>query len=84
MNRSQRETLKSIFRHPVSGTIKWIDVVSAMLALGADMEESKGSAVWFGLKGRSIVLHKPHPRKELDKGAVRSLRKFLESIEIVP
>ena len=27
--------------------------------------------------GVKIVLHRPHPRKEIDKGALVSVRKFL-------
>ena len=30
------------------------------------------------------VFHRPHPRKETDKGAVKSLRRFLVEAEIEP
>jgi hypothetical protein len=46
------------------------------------MKESGGSPVRFSIGERRIVLHRPHPRKELDKGAVTSLRMFLESVKI--
>ncbi|MEW6501251.1 MAG: hexulose-6-phosphate isomerase, partial [Thermodesulfobacteriota bacterium] len=30
------------------------------------------------------VFHRPHPRKETDKGAVKSLRRFLENAGVKP
>ena len=30
------------------------------------------------------VFHRPHPRKETDKGAVKSVRKFLENAGVRP
>jgi hypothetical protein len=36
------------------------------------------------LNGRVAVLHRPHPQKETDKGAVRSVRRFLSEAGITP
>jgi hypothetical protein len=36
------------------------------------------------LKGVKAVFHRPHPRKEIDKGALRSLRNYLENVGITP
>jgi hypothetical protein len=30
------------------------------------------------------VFHRPHPRKETDKGAVKSVRRFLTEAGVVP
>jgi len=30
------------------------------------------------------VFHRPHPRKEIDKGALVSLRRFLENAGVTP
>jgi hypothetical protein len=30
------------------------------------------------------VFHRPHPRKETDKGAVKSVRKFIEAAGVKP
>jgi hypothetical protein len=30
------------------------------------------------------VFHRPHPRKETDKGALKSVRRFLTEAEIEP
>ena len=37
MNAKQRKTLQAIFSDPVSGSIKWRDVESMLLALGAEI-----------------------------------------------
>jgi hypothetical protein len=84
MNKSQRETLAAVFRNPTSGTIKWTDIVSLMNALGVETSEREGSRVGFKLNGARIVLHRPHPRKEIGKGAVRSLREFLATAGVLP
>jgi hypothetical protein len=30
------------------------------------------------------VFHRPHPRKETDKGAIKSVRRFLEAAGVKP
>ena len=41
------------------------------------MTEGRGSRVRVSLSDVRAVFHRPHPRKETDKGAVRSVRRFL-------
>jgi hypothetical protein len=36
------------------------------------------------LKGKVTVFHRPHPGKEMDKGAVKNMREFLELSEVKP
>jgi hypothetical protein len=36
------------------------------------------------LNGVRAVFHRPHPQKETDKGAVRSVRRFLTEADIRP
>jgi hypothetical protein len=36
------------------------------------------------LNGVRAVFHRPHPRKEIDKGALVSLKRFLGNAGIVP
>ena len=36
------------------------------------------------LNGVRAVFHRPHPRKETDKGAVKSVRRFLNEAGIEP
>jgi hypothetical protein len=53
-------------------------------AAGAEITEGKGSRVRIALNGLRAVLHRPHPRKETDKGAVGSMRRFLIEAGVTP
>ena len=53
-------------------------------ALGAVLDERSGSRVAVMLNDRVAVLHRPHPSPEMDKGAVRDLRRFLENAGVRP
>lgn len=55
-----------------------------LIALGAELSEGRGSRVRVCLKDVKAVFHRPHPRKEIDKGAVLALRRFLMTAGIVP
>lgn len=48
------------------------------------VSEGSGSRVRIALNGVRAVFHRPHPRKETDKGAVKSMRRFLESAKVMP
>lgn len=48
-----------------------------LTALGAEIEEAEGSRILIRLNGVRAVFHRPHPEKETDKGAVKSMRDFL-------
>ena len=82
MNKRHRRTFEAIFAQPISGNIKWRDVESLLKTLGAVLTERAGSRVSVSLNNRIIVLHRPHPHPNIDKGAVRNLRKFLQSTGI--
>jgi hypothetical protein len=83
MNRKQERTLQSIFEHPVRADIDWRDVTSLLLALGADVTAGKGSRRRVVLNDVKAVFHEPHPRKEVGKDTVRSLRDFLTEAGII-
>ena len=53
-------------------------------ALGADVTEGRGSRVRVSLGGVRAVFHRPHPRKELDRGSVRSMKEFLTRAGVSP
>jgi len=55
-----------------------------LVALGAELSEGRGSRVRILLNGAEAVFHRPHPKKETDKGAVVSMRRFLENAGIKP
>lgn len=48
------------------------------------MEEGRGSRVRILLNNQVAVFHRPHPRKETDKGALVSVKKFLISAGVKP
>ena len=77
MNRKHRDTLAAVFAEPISGSIAWRDIEAMLKAMGAEVSESQGSRIRISLGGTRAVFHRPHPRKETDKGALRSLRRFL-------
>ena len=79
MNSKQRKTFQAFFRDPVSPSIPWADIESLLLSLGAEKEEGNGSRERFILNGVFATFHRPHPQPVTDKGAVRSVRRFLEN-----
>jgi len=54
------------------------------IALGAEISEGNGSRVRVALKDVRAVFHRPHPRKETYKGAVKSVCRFLEVAGVKP
>jgi len=54
------------------------------MACGAEISEGEGSRVRVALNGVRAVFHRPHPHKEADKGAVRSVRRFMTEAGITP
>jgi hypothetical protein len=84
MSGKHRKTLQDIFSFPVSTNIQWRDVEQMLIALGAQISEGNGSRVRMSLNGVKAVFHRPHPRKETDKGAVVLLRRFLITANISP
>jgi hypothetical protein len=84
MKRKHLSTLAQIFARPVSGTIRWSDIEALFVALGAEVSEREGSRVGVFLFGEIRVFHRPHPTPDTDKGAVASIRKWLESHGVRP
>ena len=77
MRNKHQKVLEAIFSEPVRASIVWKDVEGMLLSLGSNIEQAAGSRVCMELNGVIAVFHRPHPRKETDKGAIKSLRKFL-------
>jgi len=73
-----------VFADPVRAGIIWRDIEALFAACGADITEGQGSRVRVALNGVRAVFHRPHPHKETDKGAVKSVRRFLLEAEIQP
>ena len=84
MDKKHRKTLEAIFEKPERANIAWRAVETLFIALGAEVTEGNGSRVRVALKDVRAVFHRPHPRKETNKGAVKSVRRFLESAGVKP
>jgi hypothetical protein len=82
MNAKHRRTLEALCARPVPSDVRWADVESLLVALGAERSEGRGSRVRFLLNGAEAVFHRPHPKPETDKGALVRVRRFLESAGI--
>lgn len=82
MQKKHKEILRAIYRVPVLSNVKWADVEALLSHLGAEMGQGAGSRICFRLNGVRAVFHRPHPRKEIDKGALVSVRRFLENAGI--
>ena len=83
MNRKHEKTLESVFDDPIRSNIPWRDVEAMLIAAGAEITEGRGSRVRVALNGVRAVFHRPHPRKEADKGAIVAMRRFLIEAEVV-
>lgn len=82
MKTKHKKMLKTIFANPVNASIAWKDIESLLSALGAEISEGNGSRVRIAINGIRAVFHRPHPRKEADKGAVVSIRRLLKEAEV--
>ena len=78
MNKKQRQTLDKIFERPDRSDIPWANIESLFEALGADISEGSGSRVRVALNDVRAVFHRPHPERVTNKGAVKSVRRFLQ------
>lgn len=84
MRKKHNDTLGAIFHTPVLSNVKWSDIEALFVNLGAKVIEGKGSRVRIYLNEQVAVFHRPHPRKETDKGALVSVRRFLEEAGVKP
>lgn len=84
MKYRHQKTLELIFVRPISSNIKWADIESLLIELGAELSEREGSRVGVRLFGERRVFHRPHPSPNTDKGAVASIRKWLQENGVEP
>ena len=84
MKRKHQRKLAAIFVHPVSANLQWRDIEALFQELGAEISEREGSRVAVVLFNEVRVFHRPHPSPATDKGAVASIRKWLEQHGVAP
>ena len=77
MNAKQRKVYEAIFKNPVRSDIEWHDIELLLQSFGAKISEGSGSRVRIELNGERAVFHRPHPERVTDKGAIKSMRRFL-------
>lgn len=70
------KTLRAIFEDPVRSGVEGAEIESLLIALGSEPREGRGSRVRVYLNGVRAVFHRPHPRKETDKGTLKSVKRF--------
>lgn len=62
----------------------WKDIESLFNAIGAKISEGNGSRVRVELSEESAVFHRPHPRPETGRGALRNVRRLLNNAGVTP
>lgn len=83
MNKKQRQTLNRILEKPERSDIPWSNIESLFVALGAEISEGRGSRVRVALKDVKAVFHRPHPDLVTEKGAIKSVRRFLKEAGVL-
>ena len=84
LKRKHQRTLIAIFARPVPAGIKWVDIERLFIELGAEIEEREGSRMAIIWREQVKVFHRPHPSPDTDKGAVVSVKKWLEEHGVNP
>jgi len=82
VNSRNRKILEKIYKDPVASDIPWRDIEKLFRALDGKITDGNGSRVRINLNGILAVFHRPHPEKVTDKGAVKSVRRFLDNAGI--
>lgn len=82
MNKKHLKTWNRLWHDPVLPGIVWSDIEAMLIAFGAEISEGNGSRVRIKLNDVRAVFHRPHPEKTTDKGAVKSMRRFLQAAGI--
>ena len=83
MNKKQRQTLNKILEKPERPDIPWSNIESLIIAFGGEISEGSGSRVRVILNDVKAVFHRPHPERVTEKGAVKSVRRFLKEAGVI-
>ncbi|MET7246384.1 type II toxin-antitoxin system HicA family toxin [Methylobacterium sp. EM32] len=75
---------QAAFADPIRANIVWQDIGAIILPCGSEVQEGRDSRVRATLSGVRAVFHRPHPQKETDRGAVKSVRRVLLEAGIEP
>lgn len=83
MNKKQRQTLDKILEKPERSDIPWTNIESLIVAFGGEISEGRGSRIRVVLNDVKAVFHRPHPERVAEKGAVKSVRRFLQEAGVI-
>jgi hypothetical protein len=75
LSKSDRQTLDSLFAHPIAHNLKWRDIVSLFTKLGT-VEDLPNNETSLQIGAEHEVLHRPHT-KDLTTEEIMALRHFL-------
>ena len=64
--------------------LKWAEIEAMLRALGAEVEERRGSRLAVEFNGVTAVFHRPHPRPEAGRPVVRAVATFLKNAGVNP
>lgn len=79
LSKKHIRTIEKIRKRPRTGNLKYPEMESALEAMGFEKFANKSGGVAFNKGDRlTFMYHRPHPRPDVDKGAINSLDKFLE------
>ena len=84
MSKRHERTLAAIFSDPPPANVKWRHVEALFATLGAELVEGRGSRVTVFLNDAKATFHRPHPRPDADRGALRTVRRFLLQAGVRP
>lgn len=84
MKAKHAKTLRAIFAKPTMATLRFADIESLLIGLGAELHEGEGSRVKFSWRGDAWHAHRPHPGKEAKKYQIESVREFMERNGVTP
>ena len=84
LSAKHRKTLEAVYERPERSDIAWRDIESLFVALGGELSEGAGSRVRVALGGVRAVFHRPHPERVTDKGAVKTVRRTLQTAGVEP
>ena len=84
MKKKHQIVLQKLFTHPISANIKWSEIESLFIELGAEISEREGSRIGIKLFEDRRVFHRPHPSPNTDKGAVVNVRDGLKANGVKP
>ena len=82
LSKKHTKILNDIFHDPVRSDVAWKDIEALIIALGGELFEGRGSRVRIYLNGIRAVFHRSHLQRVTDKGALKSMRRFLREAGI--